>query len=144
MSAPACPVTLRSVDQTTIRLTAGQIALWLIGFLITHSWLIPAFLTLDFTARLARKPRLSLIHTLSRLIQTSLALAPDPADEAPKRFAATLGLLFSVAVTLLTLFSLTWIAVAVAVVFASCAVVESVFGYCVGCAVYQIIQKLKS
>lgn len=139
--AQACPVALRTIDQNIVRLNAGQIAIWLFGFLITHSWIIPVFLAYDFAVRLARKPAFSPLNQISLLVKKSFSIPADPADEAPKRFAATLGLLFSLTTAVLAVFGFGFSAILVAVLFASCAFIESVFGFCVGCFVYQILQK---
>jgi hypothetical protein len=59
-----------------------------------------------------------------------------PIFSAPKRFAAALGLVFSLTITVLIFIQLTSLAYIIGGILVVCALLELVFKICLGCYVY--------
>jgi hypothetical protein len=132
------------VNETSARLVAGAVAvLAVVTITFQQGWLIPV-LAYGFVARALTGPTLSPLGLLAtRVITPHLHVehrfAPGPA----KRFAQTIGAVFTVTATLVYYAAGQHVAayalVGVIVVFAS---LESVFGLCVGCKVFYLGMRL--
>ncbi|MBC7687004.1 MAG: DUF4395 family protein [Aquabacterium sp.] len=62
-------------------------------------------------------------------------------DQAPKRFPAKIGLLFSGAIAICFAFNYTMAALLLTIVLAIFALLESAFSFCAGCYVYHFYNK---
>jgi hypothetical protein len=128
------------VNETSARLVAGAVAvLAVLAIAFQQGWLLPV-LAYGFLARALTGPKLSPLALLATRVVTprlhvSHRYAPGPA----KRFAQTVGAVFTVAATVL------WYgagehtaALALAGVLALFASLEAAFGLCVGCRVFYL------
>jgi hypothetical protein len=101
------------------------------------------FLATDFALRGFGGRRWSPVARLSRSLLAILRLAPRRTNAGPKAFAAKLGFGFSVVVALAFFFGQETLGVAAGVPFALCAILEGTLGFCVGCRMYQVSQRVK-
>jgi hypothetical protein len=140
----SCPISYETVDERAARLCAFQVLLPLgLSLCFTSAW--PALLlAADFTLRGFGARRLSPMARLSQWLARRLGLEARRTNGGPKAFAAKLGLGFSLAVASAFLFGNQAVGVAAGVPFALCAILESIFGFCVGCRIYQVWQRLRS
>ena len=137
-----CPVDNVVINENKARFTAFFVLVLAVIFLFTCLWIIVAFLAVDFFLRVNNLGNYSLLGILSDAIIKQLHIKNKPTDRAPKRFAAGVGLLFTVAILILTLSHLplyTNIVVSVLLFFAF---LESFVGFCAGCYVYTFLKKL--
>ncbi len=106
-------------------------------------WLMFA-LAYGFIARVAAGPRLSpLAQFTLRVVIPALKLPYKPIAGPPKRFAAAIGITFSITAIVLHFgFSLTGISYGVLGALILAAGLESVFGYCLGCKVFSILMRI--
>jgi len=138
----ACPIVNASVDERGARLCA-LIVLFPLGVSLALGSPWPAlFLAGDFALRGFGGRRLSPLARLSRTLVTSLGLSPRPTNAGPKAFAAKLGFGFSLTVALAFLVGNNTLAISAGAPFGLCAVLEGAFGFCVGCRMYQLSQRL--
>jgi hypothetical protein len=100
---------------------------------------ISGALALDFIIRAFLKPRYSPLATLGRGISSGLNLPKVMVDAAPKVFAARIGVVFSLAATVLLALGLVLPGVIVLGILAVFAFLESVFSFCAGCWVYSLL-----
>lgn len=125
-------------DENVARLIAAQIVVIALLSLLTQ-WTFPAFfLTADFALR-AFTYQPSPLAAIAKLLADLYGLPPKLIFAAPKKFAAGVGFVFSLAVFVLFLFHLyiaAWIVGGVLIFFA---VLEAVFRIYVGCYVYDKI-----
>ena len=140
--SPACPISNETVDERTARVCALLVLIPLgLSLALLSPW--PAvFLAADFGLRGFGGRRWSPVARVARSLPAVLGLAPKPTNAGPKAFAAKLGFAFSLAVALAFLLghhSLGWV---LGVPFALCALLESTLGFCVGCRIYQVWQRL--
>ena len=139
-----CPVDFVQINENKARLTAFFVLVLGIFFLITNLWIIVAFLVIDFLLRANNLGKYSLLAILSDSVIKHLKVKNKPTDRAPKRFAAGVGLVFTIGILILALLHLstaTLIATAMLLFFAF---LESIVGFCAGCYVYNILKKLSN
>lgn len=110
-------------------------------FLLTGSPLVVLALTQDFVVRALGRPRLSPLARLASGLVRLLGLPPRPADSAPKRFAAGIGVAFTATAGLLALAGLAMPAAVIAAVLLTCAALEGLLGFCLGCRVYALLPR---
>lgn len=137
-----CPVDFISINENKVRLTAFFVLLLAVAFLLTASWPIVAFLFLDFLLRVNNWGKYSLLAVLSDVVIKQFKIKNKPVDRAPKKFAAGVGLLFALSILILALFQLAKETIVVTVVLLFFAFLESFIGFCAGCYVYSVLQRV--
>ncbi len=125
-------------DEKTVRLTAFLVILVLSAALIFQWPYLVLFLAFDFVIRALGLP-FSPLASVSKSISKILGLKKKPIFAAPKRFAATLGSVFTLLVFLLMLNGFYYPAAAAGLLLIIFASLESFFKVCVGCYLYQYI-----
>jgi Domain of unknown function (DUF4395) len=137
-----CPVDFIPINETQVRLTALQVFLLSLIFIWIPSPLLTVLLAIDFGLRAFRRGKVSPLHIVSGQLIKQFSLPYKPIDQAPKRFAALVGLVFSLALLLLSLSGNLIIAQITAGVLSIFAALESFFGFCAGCYVYDFYKKI--
>jgi hypothetical protein len=132
------------VNETSARLVAGAVAvLAVLTIAFQQGWVIPV-LAYGFLARTLTGPKLSPLGLLAtRVVTPRLNVRHRYAPGPAKRFAQSIGALFTVVATLLYYaadqHTAAFALIAVIAVFAS---LESAFGLCVGCKVFYLGMRL--
>jgi hypothetical protein len=133
----------RVLDDVTVRLVAGEVLLIAVIAAATRQPWLFAVLAVDFILRAGLGPKASpLALVASRFIRPRVKAAPRPTPGPPKRFAATVGAVFSVAIPVtyyLGGHTAAWVLIAIMVVFPF---LESVLGICVGCIVFRGLMRV--
>jgi Domain of unknown function (DUF4395) len=137
-----CPVDFITVNETQVRTTALLVLLTAGAWVIAGNIFIIAFLIPDFFLRAFNFGKFSPLNIASKFLVKKLALPVKPIDQAPKRFAAKIGLLFSITIIILQLLQYKTAASTAAVILLFFALLESVFGFCAGCYVFTFYRKL--
>lgn len=137
-----CPITDKKIDDHVARFNGGFTVLFLIAFIITGNLLPILFLFVDFALRSGKYSKYSAFSYLSRKIINTFSIKPETINAGPKIFAARIGLVFNIGIIISVLFGLNNLRFIFAGVFGVCAVLESVFGYCVACQIYPFVYKL--
>ncbi|HFQ60850.1 MAG TPA: DUF4395 domain-containing protein [Epsilonproteobacteria bacterium] len=140
----SCPISTRRVDANMVRIISFQVALFSVVLLFTQESLFAAVLLFDFTMRTLRLANFSPFHTIGKFILTGWGIAPKLCDESPKRFALYMGLSISLLLAVLFVAGLTKIATFIAVILFVCALLETLFDFCIGCKIYYAIQLIKA
>jgi len=131
-----CPVDFIPINENKARLTAFFVFILTIVYLLNSFWLIMAFLLVDFSLRAFNLGKYSLLGFISDAIIKQLKIKNKPVDRAPKRFAAGIGLVFSVAILIACYFQQQLIVYPLSGILLFFAFLESTFGFCAGCYVY--------
>jgi hypothetical protein len=131
-----CPVDFIPVNENKVRLVALLVLLLGLVFISTGYWVIVAFLVVDFFLRSVNLGKYSLLGVLSAGIISLLCIKTKPVDQAPKRFAARMGLTFTIVILAMYLLQLEGIALALGVILCLFAFLESILAFCAGCYVY--------
>lgn len=137
-----CPISPAVVDEPSTRIGAAlTLLVAAVGVVTGQSWIL-LLLAADFGLRSQGRVTFSPIAQLSRGLRVALGIAPRSVNAGPKRFAALIGVFFSMAISLALFTSHPLAAGAVAAVLVSCAALEAFFGFCVGCKVHGLLQRL--
>lgn len=137
-----CPISFKKIDENVARLNGLFTVLLLVIFLLTSSIVPVLLLLVDFLARGFERPQWSLLARLSKFILLTFKVKPLLINAGPKIFAARIGLLFSLLITLSVLFGLDITAIIFTAVFGVCAFLEAAFNYCVACKLYPFFYKI--
>jgi hypothetical protein len=137
-----CPVDGVKINETKVRLVAGVVLLTTLLYLLTGWALLPALLLVDFGLRSADLGKYSPFGIGADWLVNALRLPYKATGQAPKRFAARIGLALSVLILSLDLATIpTLLPASILAVFAA---LESVAGFCAGCYVYTVYVRLFS
>ena len=101
-----CPLSDKRVDENQVRVTALGVVLIMGAFFITGHPLFPAFLILDFYIRAFTSLNYSPLSWLALRIVRIIGHEPVWISKGPKIFAARLGFLLSLIITLTSLLSM--------------------------------------
>jgi Domain of unknown function (DUF4395) len=129
------------VNEKAARVVAGGVAMLAVLFLATGWLWVVVVLALGFLARVLSGPRFSPLGQLAtRVIAPRLGppkLVPGP----PKRFAQSIGLVFTLSASLAAFFGASQAAAALVAVLLVFALLESVVGFCAGCWVFGLLMR---
>ena len=135
----SCPIVNERVDENLIRLNSGIIFTTLILFVFTPAkWLIIP-ITLDFAIRIFLGVKKSPVCIALKAALNTLSVEPCMINAGPKRFAAKLGLGFSLVITTLYLSHFTEAATIAGGIMTVIVGLEAFLGYCVGCKMYGLL-----
>ena len=96
-----CPVSVGQRDKNVTRVIATFVLLLTIYALYAHNYIVFLFLMYDFTTRTFFDAKGSVLRFIAKYIVAWLKLTPKPINAAPRKFAAGLGLLFSLILVIL-------------------------------------------
>jgi hypothetical protein len=126
------PLTVK-INENKVRLIAFLVLLSVIIYLFTSFFFIPILLVLDFGLRSFDLGKFSPFARLSDLLLKTLHVGTKPIYYPPKRFAARIGLAFSIAILVLQILGIN--SLIVSSVLGFFAGLESLAGICTGCYV---------
>ncbi|HFD13871.1 MAG TPA: DUF4395 domain-containing protein [Epsilonproteobacteria bacterium] len=138
--AQVCPISTRRVDSNMVRIISFQVALFTTILLITQESIFALVLLFDFFMRTLRQPQLSPFQIIGNFVLTGWGVAPKLCDESPKRFALYMGLVTSLFLVVFYLAGFTTFATAITIILLICALLETLFDFCIGCKIYYAIQ----
>ena len=131
------------VNEYAARTVATGVVIMAVTFLLTGWLWVLIVLTYGFLARVATGPKLSPLGQLAtRVIAPRLSPEPKLTPGPPKRFAQTIGLIFTV--TALVLFGAVGVNAARIVIglLTVAASLEAFFGFCLGCQIFSVAMKI--
>ena len=131
-----CPVSTERVDNNVTRIIAGIVLLLAIAGILLQNYLIFVFLSYDFLTRTFFKGNGSLLRIIGKKIVQVLKINPKPINAAPRKFAAGVGLVFSLTISAFIFLQYAVSTYVFGGILILCAFLESVLGFCVGCFVY--------
>jgi len=136
-----CPVDNITLNENQARGNAYQVLYITVAWIIFRNPWIIAFLILDFSLRALNLGKYSLLNRISQLVIKKMGIPYKPVDRAPKRFAAFVGLLFSIAILVFSLLDFENTSLVLAGILVVFATLEAVIGFCAGCHVYTFLNK---
>jgi hypothetical protein len=131
-----CPVSINRINESVARVAAFfTIVITIIGVYFKSPYII-AGLAIDFYLRAFTSGKYSPLKAIAKTVASYIGLPWKQTDAAPKKFAAAVGFVFTVAIAILFFLNYEILAYVVTGVLLVCAALESFAGYCVGCVVY--------
>ena len=134
--SPSCPISTRRVDSNMTRLISFQVALFTLALLLTQEKLFAFILLFDFSVRVLRITTVSPFYIVGKFMLNGWGAEPKFCDESPKRFALYLGLFMSLVLALFVTSGSLEITIFIAVILLTCALLETLFDFCIGCKIY--------
>lgn len=128
-------ITRNYVNGNVVRLVALQVIIVTLLALFYHYSFLLIILALDFAFRsFAHLP--SPLALTGKAVSLALGQKAKPVFAPPKRFAATIGFVLSLAASAFLFTGFEGIAYSIGGVLVFCAFLESAFNVCVGCYLY--------
>ena len=131
-----CPVSSKRVNENVVRVVAFITILVTVTGVYFKLPVVIAALAFDFYLRAFTTGEYSPIKILAKGVAEYIYLGEKPVDAAPKKFAAGIGLVFSIAIAISLWFQYSILAYLFGSILVACAGLESFFGYCLGCIIY--------
>ncbi len=141
--SPSCPISTRRVDSNMVRIISFQVALFTVIFLVTQESLFAFILLFDFFMRTLRQSNFSPFQIVGTFVLKGWGIAPKLCDESPKRFALYLGLVTSLFIIAFYFAGFATFSTVLAIILLICALLETLFDFCIGCKLYYAIQIVK-
>jgi len=123
-----------------VRVISFQVALFTVILLITEESFFALVLLFDFFMRVLRLSKYSPFQIIGNFVLSGWGVAPKLCDESPKRFALYLGLVTSLFLVVFYMAGFNALATAIAIILLICALLETLFDFCIGCKIYYAIQ----
>lgn len=131
-----CPISEEKINEQVTRINAlFGIVLLISGFVFNSAFFF-VFLLADFYIRAFTKAKFSPIGYLSHSTANALNLSKKSIGKAPKIFAARIGFIMALVITVLSLLQLNTAALIVGGVLIFFATLEFVLAICMGCILY--------
>lgn len=137
-----CPVSAGRTDENVVRTVALLTVIIATFVLITDNYLLSLFLLADFILRGFNLGKYSVLRFISKNTVDALNIKSKPIDSAPKLFAAKIGIVFALLIFVGQVLNLYVLLLSASLVLITCAFLEGVFGICLGCYFYTILNKL--
>ena len=132
------------VNEFSARFVAGMVSILTVATLLTENQFVAGFLLYGFIARVATGPTLSPIGLLAtRVIVPGLGNPTKLVAGPPKRFAQTIGLIFSATAFVMLMLDFILVFQIILTILVIFALLESVAGFCAGCFVFNYLMKWK-
>lgn len=138
-SSLACPVDFIAVNENKVRLIALHVFVLSIVILFQPHWITIGLLATDFFLRTFNVNKFSPFAISAAGITKVLALGFKPVDQGPKRFAAGVGLTFSLGMLATYLAGYTTATLILTATITVFSFLESFLAFCAGCYVYTIL-----
>lgn len=139
----SCPVNDKQVNEIVVRLVAMQVIFIAATAIYFQSWHIAVLLVADFGMRAFGFSQLSPLKYLAQKTVTHFQLGYKATNEAPKKFAATVGFFVVGFFSILLFFGFFLYAGIIGGFLLLFAALESFFGICVGCMMYQHLARFR-
>jgi hypothetical protein len=131
-----CPVSTERINENVTKVAAFLTLVVATASVLFKQPALFIALGFDFALRAFTNGTYSPIRYLSKRLSIFLNLDVKLTDAAPKKFAAGLGLVFSIVISVLQLTQYINLANITAGMLVACASLEAFAGYCIGCVMY--------
>ena len=131
-----CPVSSDSINENAARINAF-FTVAIVGLaLYLNNYFISLILGFDFSLRTFSSGLYSPLRFMAKQLTSLLRLGMKPINARPKRFAAGVGMVFSLLIASFQILDLSLYANIAAVFFIFFALLEGGLGFCMGCYIY--------
>ena len=134
-----CPISTEKIDSNVSRLTVFLNVILMAIFLVTLNPVFIIVVALDYFIRAALDIKYSPIRLVASGGIGILDLKKKPIDLVPKVFASRLGFVCALASAVLVLLDYDIASMGVAGLLMVLSIMDSVFNFCVGCAIYNYL-----
>ncbi len=139
--AHICPIEGTLINEPTVRVVAGLVAITAAVGVYFQSPIIFLFLAFDFFVRGFDKKEWSLFRYFGIKTVTCIDIKEKLIDSGGKKFASKVGFILSSILTLSAFLQFSTIVYTLGGILVLFATLESALAYCVGCKIYTLINK---
>jgi len=133
---PSCPIVPDLTDESAGRI-AAFLSLGLLALVVWRGWNGAVLaLALDFALRASGRPAFSPVARVAGFLHHLTGLPMRKINAGPKRFAASVGFLFTLGIWLAMVAGMQSLGLGLALVLGACAGLEAFFGFCLACQVH--------
>jgi hypothetical protein len=140
--AHICPIGGTLINEPTVRVVAGLVAITAAVGIYFQSPIIFLFLAFDFAVRGFNKQGWSLFRYFGIKTVDIIDVKAKLIDAGGKKFASKIGFILSVILTAASLLQFSVVVNTLGGMLVLFATLESVLAYCVGCKIYTLYIKL--
>jgi len=134
----ACPISYSQVDKKLIKAYSSIVLIVLAVSLFFDNHIGLYLITVDFIIRVFIGIKYSPLCNFLTIGMRVSQLKPKLVNAGTKKIAAIVGLLFSVLITLTTVFSLPTVAAFITIIFMFAILIDLIFDYCLACKMQSI------
>ena len=138
----ACPITKDIINEKVARLNAFIVLITILVFVITPAKWIVFILGADFLIRGFGLGKYSPLSIFNKFVLKLLRTKPSMVNAGPKVFAAKIGLIFCVLMSVFYLLNQGLAANVTACMMGFCASLEAFLGLCVACKMYPLVHRM--
>jgi len=135
----SCPISANRINETVVRIIAFETLLIGLTCAVCGNYDAMILLAIDFGIRAFTNGKLSLLKVIAIQVFSLFSFPIKMTDLAPKKFAAMLGFIFCLVISLCYVFNFEVLTLALTIVLLIFAILESIFSICVGCYFYTFI-----
>ncbi|AEA43856.1 DUF4395 domain-containing protein [Fluviicola taffensis] len=139
----SCPINDKQVNEIVIRTIAMQVIFIGSAALFFQNPIIAVLLAIDFGLRAFGFGQWSALRYSAQKLVTHFKLGYKATNEAPKKFAATIGFVVMSIFSILLFLKLSVLATIIGGLLLLFATLEGGFGICVGCILYQQLTRFR-
>lgn len=139
--AHICPIEGTLINEPTVRVVAGLVAITATVGIYFQSPIVFLFLAFDFFVRGFDKKELSLFRYFGIKTVTFIDIKEKLIDSGGKKFASKVGFILSSILTISAFLQFSTVVYALGGILVLFATLESALAYCVGCKIYTLINK---
>lgn len=140
--AHICPIEGTLINEPTVRVVAGLVAITAAVGLYFQSPIIFLFLAFDFYVRGFNKKEWSLFRYFGIKTVTIIDVKEKLIDAGGKKFAAKVGFILSSLLTMAAFLQLPLVVYTLGGILVLFATLEAIVAYCVGCKIYSFYIKI--
>jgi hypothetical protein len=140
--AHICPIDGTLINEPTVRVVAGLVAITAAIGIYFQSLVVFLFLAYDFYVRSFDKKEWSLFRYFGIKTVTIIDIKEKLIDAGGKKFASKVGFIFSSIITVAAFLQLSVVIYTLGGILVLFATLEAVLAYCVGCKIYTLFNKL--
>jgi hypothetical protein len=140
----SCPIAPALVDGTAVR-WAAFLSLGLLAGMIWRGWGLAVLgLGVDFAFRAAGLPACSPVARLAGFLRHVSGFPERKVNAGPKRFAASIGALFSLAIGSALVAGWPSLGLGLGLILGVCAGLEAFFGFCLACQIHPWLPRIRA
>lgn len=138
----SCPIEYKTVDKNIIRINAFIVFSMLLLFIISSNWMFLLMIGTDFFIRVFFGLKYSPVCFLIKRVLRLSGVKPHRINAGPKTFAARIGLMFTVLISISFVLGFSTITLMISLIFLAASGMEALFDFCMACKIYPYYNKL--
>lgn len=138
----SCPVDLKTVDKNMVRSNAFFVFVIIMIYLLTGNPVLILIILIDFAIRVFPGVKYSPVSRIIKYLLRKASIKPQLIDAWPKIFAAKIGLMLAIIITVFHFTNFSIPALIFGLIFLIASGLEAFFDFCLACTIYPYYKRL--